>query len=333
MVRVEGVEEFLALPGATFDVRSPSEYQHAPLPGALSLPLFSDEERAQVGTCYKQVCRDAAVELGLRLAGPRFADMVQFARANSQGQPVKIYCWRGGMRSGAVAWLLETAGMPAITLKGGYKAYRNRCLQTIDNIDNNTPILLLAGMTGAGKTEYLQQLIRQGEQVLDLEAIANHRGSSFGMIDMPPQPSNEHFENEIGRIWSGFDLARPIWIEDESRQIGRLRIPKKLFTAMMQAPIHLLEKTLDERVERLLTIYGKAESDDLIAATMRLKRHLGSERTLEAVQALREGRLTDCIKHVLTYYDAAYNHGLTKRGCFVTKSKEKEGWFNTSPCD
>lgn len=314
MVRSLDVEEFLRLPGIALDVRSPGEFLHAPITGAYSLPLFTDEERAQVGTVYKQVGRDASVELGLRLVGPRFADMVAQARAFTEGQTAKVYCWRGGMRSGAVAWLLETAGIPSVTLKGGYKRYRHRAVATLEAISHHSPpLVVLGGLTGAGKTEILHALAATGEQILDLEGLANHRGSAFGSIGMPIQPSNEHFENEIARSWTQFDPARRLWIEDESRQLGQLRLPSQLFNAILQAPVIIVERPIEERVAHLLEMYGAADPASLITATKRLEKRLGGQCTQEIVDAIKEGCLASAIQKSLKYYDAAYFHGLKNR--------------------
>lgn len=314
MTRSLEVESFLAHAGTTFDVRSPSEFAHAALPSAYTLPLFSDSERAQVGTCYKQVSREAAIELGLRLVGPRLADMAIQAKALCTATAcAKVYCWRGGMRSASVAWLLETAGIPAVTLKGGYKSYRGYCLRTLENISEGPQVVVLGGMTGSGKTALLHALAQSGEQILDLEALAGHRGSSYGMVGMPSQPSNEHFENEIARAWKVLDPSRRIWVEDESAQIGRVRIPHKLFEVMRRAPLIVVQKPLEERVRYLVEVYGCASREELVAATMRLKKHLGGQRMAEAVRAIEEGRLEECVRMVLGYYDAAYAHNMSRR--------------------
>lgn len=313
MVQVLDIEAFLAVPGVALDVRSPSEFSHAAIAGAHSLPLFTDTERAQVGTTYKQIGRDQAVELGLRLAGPRFADLVVNAKEYTRGQAAKVYCWRGGMRSGAVAWLLETAGLQAITLKGGYKQYRRRALSILDKLGDGPPITILGGMTGSGKTAILQALKQRGEQILDLEELASHRGSTYGGVGMPPQPSTEHFENEIARLWSQFDPHRRVWIEDESRQIGQLRLPLTLFKAMLEAPVFLVERPKEERVTALLEAYGQLDRQHLLEATQRLNRRLGGERTEQVLCAIAAGNMIDWIELVLDYYDGAYKHALKRR--------------------
>lgn len=323
MVQALDVASFLALSEATFDVRSPAEFHHAALPGAASLPLFNDDERAQVGTCYKKVGRDAAVELGLRLAGPHFADMVQHARKHA-GSVAKVYCWRGGMRSNSVAWLLETAGIPTVTLKGGYKAYRRYCLDGLHSINaaNHPPVWVLGGMTGNGKTEILRALAQQGEQILDLELLAGHRGSSYGLVGLPPQPSNEHFENAIAQHWLKLDPMRRVWIEDESRQIGTLRIPEQLFRLMQQAPTVVIERPIEERISYLISIYGTASQQELIEATKRLQKKLGGQQTQTIIRDIEAGRLREGVLSTLVYYDKTYQHALMRGQQMVRVTQE-----------
>jgi tRNA 2-selenouridine synthase len=303
-------DEFLNHPGVILDVRSPGEYNHGHIPGAESFPLFSNEERAQVGTCYKQRGRESAIELGLELVGPKLAGFVRQANEMSPDRVVRVHCWRGGMRSGSMAWLLETAGLSVTTLVGGYKGFRRWVRQTLAI---PKPIITLGGMTGTGKTTVLQALAEQGEQVLDLEAIAHHRGSSYGSLGLPPQPSTEQFENLIAMQWTHLSPDRPVWIEAESRGIGSCRIPAELFEPMAHAPILQLECSRSERIQNLLRDYGEARPDELIAATERLRKRLGGDRTQRAIAQIQEGRLATAIDIVLDYYDRTYCYGLSRR--------------------
>ncbi|RMF63979.1 MAG: tRNA 2-selenouridine(34) synthase MnmH, partial [Cyanobacteria bacterium J069] len=302
--------DFLAAPGVLLDVRSPSEFGQGHIPGALSFPLFTDDERAQVGTCYKQQGRDAAVELGFALAGPKFAGFIAQAKALANGGPVRLHCWRGGMRSEAVAWVLGMGGLPVHTLAGGYKTFRRWALEAATL---TRPILILGGMTGTGKTHILHALARRGEQVLDLEAIAHHRGSSFGMLGQPPQPSNEQFENEIAVQWASFDPLRPVWIEAESKRIGLCRVPEPLFCQMDQATVLELVRPKAERLDILVKDYGDFATEDLIAATERIRKRLGGLRTQAAIALLQERRLTEAFDLLLTYYDKTYTYDLARR--------------------
>ncbi|MEO0410134.1 MAG: tRNA 2-selenouridine(34) synthase MnmH, partial [Cyanobacteria bacterium P01_A01_bin.135] len=306
--------DFLQRPGPILDVRSPGEYAQGHLPGARSLPLFTDEERAEVGTCYKRQGRDAAVELGLALVGPKLVTFAQQAKAwageaESCGQ-VRVHCWRGGMRSSSMAWLLETAGLSPVVLKGGYKAFRRWVRHSLSQ---QKPILTLGGMTGTGKTQVLTALAKQGEQVLDLEGLAHHRGSSYGSLGLPPQPTTEQFENRIAACWSSFTPQRPVWIEAESSRVGACRVPDELFTQMMQAPVVQITRSPAERIQLLTAEYGQADPEALIAATQRIRKRLGGQRTQEAIAAIEQGDLATAIGLVLFYYDKTYRYDLEQR--------------------
>ncbi|MFZ9732902.1 MAG: tRNA 2-selenouridine(34) synthase MnmH, partial [Schleiferiaceae bacterium] len=219
-----------------FDVRSPAEFAHGHVPGAVSLPLFSDAERAEVGTVYKQQSPAKAVRLGLKFAGARMADLVAEvdARAKRDTSPVEVYCWRGGQRSGSVAWLLRTAGYEVERWEGGYKAYRHRVLESWAQ---PRPYVVLAGLTGSGKTEVLRALHELGGPVLDLEGLAHHKGSAFGQIGELPQPTNEQFENDGALRLAELDGQPRIWIEDESRSIGRIWLQQSFFDRKKQARV------------------------------------------------------------------------------------------------
>ncbi|MGK7889084.1 MAG: tRNA 2-selenouridine(34) synthase MnmH [Leptolyngbyaceae cyanobacterium] len=310
MVHSVPIDEFLKADGPILDVRSPGEYDHAHIPSAVSFPLFDNDERAQVGTCYKQQGRDQAVELGLALVGPKLADFVTTAKQIAPNRCVRLHCWRGGMRSGSMAWLLETAGFSVTLLQGGYKAFR-RWGRGILAIPKS--IISLGGMTGTGKTAILLALAEQGEQILDLEGMAHHRGSSYGALGLPPQPSTEQFENVVAIATSQINPDRPIWIEAESRQIGRCRIPPELFDQMMQAPVIQVERSRSERIANLLVDYGEASTTGLIEATERLRKRLGGQRTKEAIAHIQARDLEPAIALVLDYYDKTYTYDLQKK--------------------
>ncbi|MBF2027257.1 MAG: tRNA 2-selenouridine(34) synthase MnmH [Oscillatoriales cyanobacterium C42_A2020_001] len=314
MPNVLTTDEFLNAPGVMLDVRSPAEYNHAHIPGAVSFPLFSNEERAQVGTCYKQRGRDAAVELGLQLVGPKLAAFVQQAKQLARDRVLRIHCWRGGMRSGSMAWLMQTAGFRVSVLDKGYKGFRQ---WVRDTLAVEKPVLILGGMTGSGKTAVLHKLAQQGAQILDLEALANHRGSSYGALGLPPQPSTEQFENLIAMEWAAFDATHPVWIEAESRMIGTCRIPDELFHQMMQAPVLQLERSRAERVAILLNEYGVANREDLINATNRIARRIGGQHANAAIEYIRQGNLVPAIEIVLDYYDKTYRYDLQKRSVTI----------------
>ena len=293
------------------DVRSPGEYARAHIPGAVNIPLFDNAERAQVGTKYKRAGKDAAVLLGLTLVGPKLAEFVkQSKKLNPQGNDVLVHCWRGGMRSGSFAWLLDTAGLTASTLVGGYKAYRNSVLSAFPQ---PRKLLILGGKTGSGKTEILKELARQGEQIIDFEGLANHKGSSYGAIGQRPQPSTEHFENLLFAQWRQLDSNRRIWLEDESRNIGSCFIPLSLWQKMNTAPVAFIDVPKANRIERLVAEYAGIDHALLVEATERIRKRLGGKVTQEALSALTRQDYATVAELTLNYYDKAYLHGLSQR--------------------
>jgi len=313
MVYQLSVEEFLekaqTLP--IIDVRSPGEYDHAHIPGAVSIPLFDNGERALIGTKYKQAGKDTAVVLGLELVGPKLAGFVkQSKKLNPQRKEVLVHCWRGGMRSGSFAWLLDTAGLTASTLVGGYKAYRNAVLTAFDEPLN---LIVLGGKTGSGKTDILKELAQQGEQIIDLEGIAHHKGSSYGGIGQLPQPATEQYENVLFTTWRQLDRNRRIWIEDESRNVGSCFIPMALWNQMRAAPVAYIDVPKPIRIQRLVAEYGQVDHGLLIEATGRIRKRLGGKVTTEALTALAEHDYATVAALTLDYYDKAYVHGLSQR--------------------
>ncbi len=228
----EFLDEVETLP--VVDVRSPAEFGQGHIPGAVNIPLFDNDERALVGTAYKNQGRLTALDLGLDLTGPKMSSLVRQARQIAAEGQVLLYCWRGGMRSSSMAWLFETAGLHSKILNGGYKAYRNFIRV---NLVTDKKFIILGGMTGSGKTLWLKQLAQAGEPVVDLEALAVHRGSVFGAIGLGTQPSNEQFENDLFHHLQAFKPDSLIWLEDESRQIGTVFLPETFYLAMVSSPL------------------------------------------------------------------------------------------------
>ena len=292
------LDEFLGLAKQhpVLDVRSPGEYAHAHIPGAHSLPLFSDEERKVVGTAYKQQSREAAIKIGLDYFGVKMRTMVEQAeaivKAHKQADAVNtvlVHCWRGGMRSAGVAWLLDLYGFKVYTLAGGYKTYRQ---WAIAQLQHPYPFRLIGGYTGSGKTDILKQLQKKKHAVIDLEDIAKHKGSAFG--DMPvPQPSPEMFENTLALqlydAMRNLPEAHPyIWMEDESQRIGDLNIPHELWKTMRQSPVQFLEIPFEERLKKIVLDYGPLDRQRLVSAIERITNRLGGLEAKKAIRFLQE---------------------------------------------
>lgn len=306
MPQIIEIEEFLALRKSIpiVDVRSPAEHEHGHIPGAGNIAVFNNEERAQVGTIYKQRGQEAAIQLGLELVEPKLLQMAEAALAVAPQHELLVHCWRGGMRSMSMCDLFETAGIKTKVLKGGYKAYRQFVR---DSFHRKLDLKIVGGETGSGKTEILQELKKLGEQIICLEGLANHRGSSYGAIGMNPQPSVEQFENILFDAFQEIDPARRIWVEDESRAIGRVFVPEGLWLQMTEAPVYRVEIPFDVRVQRLIKDYASAPKELLLAATERIKKRLGGLDYKNAVEAFENGDLATATAIALRYYDKAYN--------------------------
>ena len=293
-----------------FDVRSPGEYNYGHIPIAHSLPLFTDEERAIVGTAYKQGSREAAVNKGIEFFGPKMKSIANEAKSKNKENVFLVHCWRGGMRSASVAWLLELYGHKVYLLKGGYKAYRKIVLE---KFEEERELLILGGKTGSGKTLILQKLERMGEQIIDLEKLAHHKGSSFGALGETLQPTQEMFENELFFQLQSMDNYKRLWVEDESNLIGNRVIPKPLYVKMKTAKIFFLDLPFDIRVQHIIRQYGKFPKEDLKKSIERITKRLGGLSTKKALQAIDAGNLKDAFQLCLEYYDKTYDYGKSKR--------------------
>ncbi len=311
MAKVIQTEEFLErgklLP--IIDVRSPGEYDHAHIPGALNLPLFSDDQRAETGTIYKKRGQIPAIQKGLEFVGPKMVDFTKFA-LSLKSKEVLVHCWRGGMRSRAMAWLLELVGLDCYLLEGGYKAYRNYVLSSFEK-----PFMgvLIGGYTGSGKSEILHELSLAGEQVIDLEGLANHKGSAFGSLGQSPQPSREQFENELSSVLLSLDPDKIVWIEDESRNVGKITLPQQFWERMRKSPLIRIDTDRYIRLQRILRDYACFDSGELLSSISKIEKRLGYDRCTLALKAVRDGNIEDAAGICLDYYDSAYSDQLTTR--------------------
>ena len=306
------IEEFIKFSETVplIDVRTPSEYKQGHIPGALNISLFTNEERKIIGTLYKQQGRQAAILKGLEFTGPRLKEIILSANKIDREKAFLIYCWRGGMRSASVAWLLELYGYKIFVLKGGYKSFRKFIFEKFTSPQK---IIVLAGRTGAAKTLVLNKLSLRGEQIIDLEHLAGHKGSSFGSLGEKEQPSQEAFENRLAMALYRSDNKKTIWLEDESRMVGQKVIPAPLWEQMRKAKVFYMDVPFAERVHYLIKEYGKFSKEELIKSTERISKRLGNQHTRRAIEAIKKDDLKTACEINLLYYDKAYDYGINKR--------------------
>jgi tRNA 2-selenouridine synthase len=306
------IKQFLELTESIplVDVRSPLEYQTGHISGAINIPLFDNEERAIVGTAYKKTGRIPAILEGIKLAGPSMHDKLQQAVKTASEGRLLVHCWRGGMRSEAMAWLFSLADIDTLVLDGGYKAYRNFILA---NLLEDRRLIVLGGMTGSSKTYILRFLNEKGHQVIDLERLANHKGSAFGALGEPPQPTTEQFANDLYSEWRKLDIGLPVWLEDESRNIGSVFLPDGFHSNMQKAKTIVLMMDIKTRMPRLMEEYSGFPPDLLEASVLKISKKLGGENTKEALQAIRSGNIARAIEISLNYYDKSYQYSMKRK--------------------
>jgi tRNA 2-selenouridine synthase len=292
------------------DVRTPAEFESGHIPGAVNIPIFSNEERAEVGTLYKQKSRKAAMLRALEVVGPKMADFVREASKYKYTEHLIIHCWRGGMRSSTFAWLLNTADIPAVTLKKGYKGFRNYIFSFFEQVFD---IRILTGCTGSGKSELLRYMKALGQQVVDLERLANHKGSSFGALGQNPQPTSEQFHNDLFWSMKDFDIKKPVWMEDESMNIGKVFIPEPLWKQMRSSPLFRVDLCLQERLNRLVNEYACFDKDALSSAIERISKRVGGQNTKLALDELEKKNYMKVAEILLAYYDKSYNKSIEER--------------------
>jgi tRNA 2-selenouridine synthase len=307
------IEDFLekAENHAVIDVRTTLEFSKGHILGAFNIPLFSNEEREIVGTKYKQESRDTALQKALDFVATKtdfYLDELHKIVPNKQ--EILIHCWRGGLRSAGMAKLFQADDYEVIILNGGYKSYRNHIRQSFEK---KAKLIIIGGMTGSGKTEILMEIGKLGEQILNLEKIAHHKGSAFGALGQEEQPTSEQFENNLFEDWKKLNLSKRIWLEDESQLIGKVRIPDPLFKQMRTANVIKLELDKKKRVERLMKEYTGFDTKPLIDSITNISRRLGGLDTSKAIEAIEKGDFRTAIDIVLSYYDKTYTYGLEKR--------------------
>jgi tRNA 2-selenouridine synthase len=305
-----GIDDFLSLRNnlPLIDVRSEGEYGAGHIGTALNIPLLNNNERIAVGTDYKQKGQKEAIKTGFRLVGPRLADMMD--ETQKIGNELLVYCWRGGMRSANFCQFASMSRVKTHSLAGGYKAYRQLAL---DVFKRSYPFIVIGGYTGSGKSEILRELSNIGEQVIDLESLANHKGSAFGGLMMPPQPTTEQFQNDLFEAVLKLDPTKRIWIEDESLAVGKIFVPHDLWKQLSMGPVVELTVSKDVRIERLVNDYGSADQKEFLDAMTRITKKLGGQHYNTAREKYLGGDLRSTMDLLLNYYDKAYTAALERK--------------------
>ncbi|TLM67363.1 MAG: tRNA 2-selenouridine(34) synthase MnmH [Deltaproteobacteria bacterium] len=311
------------------DARSPAEYAEATIPGAINVPILDDAEREEIGTLYKQISKQAARRRGVELVAPKIPALVaQVEAARPAGSPpAVVFCWRGGMRSRALTQFLELAGVPARQMAGGHKAFRGLVRDFFEQ-GRWGRLIVLRGLTGVGKTALLQRLAGEGYPVIDLEGLANHRGSAFGHLGLPRQPTQRMFE---ALLWDALRHVAPegyALAEGESRHIGRLILPLRVYQALQVETSLWVEAPLATRVRNILADYpARDDLRDGFARPLRaLKERLGRQAVDELTDLLQAGAWEELVKRLMiSYYDPLYRHTLPQRRIEVPGGDDAAG--------
>ncbi len=309
------LEKFRSFKGPLIDVRSPSEYYKGHLPNSINIPLFDNYERSIIGTIYKKEGRKKAVIEGLiffekkmeLLLDNLFMSIESYKTIpnNNNEFHIRLYCSRGGMRSQSISWLLQKYKLNPITLKGGYKIYRRWVL---DSFSKKLNIVVIGGKTGTGKTRLLSLLEKYKYQTIDLEGFACHRGSTFGGLGMKEQPSNEQFENIIAEKLNSFKCFKNIFVEAESANIGKCKIPHQFFNQMKHSRRIEIIRSESNRLDELINTYSIFKKEELKDSVQRIKKRLGPQRTKIALESIDNEKWDLVCKSVLDYYDRCYEY-------------------------
>ena len=307
-IRVKDIAGF----DVVIDARSPAEFALDHIPGAINCPVLDDEERIVVGTLYKQQGAFEARRVGGAMVA---ANLARHLQATMADKPIKwrplVYCWRGGLRSGSMVTWLRLVGWDAQQLAGGYKSFRHHVIEQIDSLVPRLDLRVLCGATGSAKTRVLQALGARGEQVLDLEDLARHKGSLLGNLPGVPQPSQKHFETRIAAVLEALDLSRPLYVEGESARIGRLSVPIPLVGHMRAAACIEIAATPEARLDYLLRDYAYLGDDrDALAGKMGvLKEMQGKETVARWQQWAHEADLPRLFAELMSlHYDPHYEN-------------------------
>jgi len=292
------------------DVRSEGEFESGHIPAAVNIPLLNNQERIEVGTDYKQKGQMEAIKTGFRLVGPRLYDIINEAQQIASERELLVHCWRGGMRSSNFSQFIGMAGVKSHTLLGGYKAYRTLALESYEK---QFQFVLITGFTGSGKSELLRALKKLGEQALDLEMLARHKGSAFGHLLMPSQPSTEQFQNELFEEIRKLDINKRIWVEDESIALGKIFLPTEFWKSMQKSPLVQLIVPKEIRIQRLVNEYGLADREEFLEIMGKITKKLGGQNYAMAREKLSLGDMASTIDILLSYYDKAYLQSIERR--------------------
>jgi tRNA 2-selenouridine synthase len=309
------------------DARSPAEFAEATIPGAINIPILDDAERAEVGTLYRHAGKAEARRRGVVLVAPKIPEMVEQVAGlqAATSLPVVVFCWRGGMRSLALTQFLELAGVPARQLSRGHKGFRRHVLDFFENGQWGR-LVVFRGLTGVGKTHYLHRLAEIGFPVINLEGLANHRGSAFGNLGLPPQPTQKMFEALAWDVLRKVPKGAFVLAEGESRHIGRVVLPVQLYNSLQVETSIWLKADLSKRVRNILSDYPAIDSlkSDFAAPIKSLTERLGNKTVNRYLELLGAGRWAELVTDLMeNYYDPLYRHTLPEKRIVVDLEPEE----------